>query len=113
MWSWGLSPGPHTYFCTRQMLYHGVIAPALFLPFIWGQGLIEFPRLGSGVGQALNFQPSWHSLLRTGDYRPVLPNPAQLPILIAKERDQDPPDQRTGLGMIRGLVQGTALFFLQ
>lgn len=108
--SWGLNPGPHTYLCGRQVLYHGIIAPALFLPFIWGQGLIEFLRLGSGVRQALSFHSSCLSFPGTGNYRPVLSSAAQVLFLTAKESEQDQPEQRTIFEMVRCLLQGLLCF---
>lgn len=106
--SWGLNPRPHTYLYSRQVLYHGIIAPALFLPFIWQQGLIEFLRLGSGVRQALSFQSSCLSFPGTGNYRPVLSSAAQ--VLTAKESEQDPPEQRTISEMVRCLLQALLCF---
>lgn len=109
---WGLNPGSHIYLCSRQVLYHGIIAPALFLPFIWRQRLIEFLRLGSGVRQALSFQLSCLSFPGTGNYRPVLPSATQVLFLTAKESEQNPPEQRTVFEVVRYLLRGIALFFL-
>lgn len=80
--------------------------PSFYLLF-GDRDFIEFLRLGSGVRQALNFQSS---CLSTGDYRSLLPSPAQCLFLTAKEREQDPPDQRTALRMISAFCRHCLVF---